>query len=136
MKYFPAENVFNFQLFLHSQLFFYKHSVLLGQPQYAHDFSKLSIMLCLQNMLKFSPWGHSKSTCALKEGEWVSQKRAKTYKGRGSSKSVSTPILFLKKCFHIFTAYFCFLLRKVKTLTSGKLGQKKIKSQKRFEYYE
>ena len=62
MKYFPAENVFNFQLFLHSKLFFYKHSVLLGQPQYAHDFPKLSLILCLQNMLKFSPWGYSKST--------------------------------------------------------------------------
>ena len=125
MKYFPAENVFNFQLFLHSKLFFYKHSVLLGQPQYAHDFSRLSLMLCLQNMLKFSPWGHSKSTYALKEGEWVLQKRAKKYKGRRSSKSVSTPILFLKQCFHIFTAYFCFLLRKVKTLKSWKLDQQK-----------
>ena len=61
-KYFSAENVFIFQLFLHSKLFFYKHSVLLGQPQYAHDFPKLSLILCLQNMLKFSPWGHSKST--------------------------------------------------------------------------
>ena len=59
-KYFSAENVFIFQLFLHSKLFFYKHSVLLGQPQYAHDFPKLSLILCLQNMLKLSPWGHSK----------------------------------------------------------------------------
>ena len=118
MKYFSAENVFNFQLFLHSKLFFDKHSVLLDQPQYGHDFSRLSLMLCLQNMLKFSPWGLSKSTYALKEGEWVLQNRAKTYKGRGFSKSASTPILFLKQCFHIFTTYFCFLLRKVKTLTS------------------
>ena len=116
-KYFAAENVFIFQFFLHSKLFFYKHSVLLGQTQYAHDFSKLGLILCLQNMLKFSPWGHSKSTYALKEGEGVLQTRAKTYKGRGSLKSVRTPILFLKQCFHISTAYFCFLLRKVKTLT-------------------
>ena len=105
--------------------FFNKHGVLLGQPQYAHDFSRLSLMLCLQNMLTFSPWGHSKSIYALKEGEWVLQKRAKKYKGRRSSKSVSTAILFLKQCFHIFTAYFCFLLRKVKTLKSWKLDQQK-----------
>ena len=83
MKYFPAENVFNFQLFLHSKLFFYKYSALLGQPQYAHDFSRLSLILCLQNMLKLSPWGHSKSTFAPQEGEWVLQKHAKTYKGEG-----------------------------------------------------
>ena len=57
-----------FQLFLHIKLFFYKHSVLLGQPQYGYDFSKLSLILCLQNMLKFSPWGHSKSTYAPEEG--------------------------------------------------------------------
>ena len=66
-KYFFAENVFIFQFFLHSKLFFYKHSVLLGQPQYAHDFSRLSLILCLQNMLKFSPWGHSKSTSKYDE---------------------------------------------------------------------
>ena len=46
-KYFPAENVFIFKLFLHSKLFFYKHSVLLGQSQYAYDFSKLTFTLCL-----------------------------------------------------------------------------------------
>ena len=67
-------------------------------------------------MLKFFPWGHSKSTYALKEGEMVLQKRAKTYKGRGSSKSLRRPILVLKRCFYIFTAYFSFLLRKVKTI--------------------
>ena len=94
MKYFPAENVFNFQLFLHSKLFFYKHSVLLGQPQYAHDFSRLSLMLCLQNMLKFSPWSHSKSTYVLKEGDGtpkaeLSQKRTKAHKGvRGEGAGV------------------------------------------------
>ena len=43
-KYFPAENVFLFQLSLHSKLFFYKHSVLLGQTQYANDFSKLDLI--------------------------------------------------------------------------------------------
>ena len=47
----------------------------------------------------------------------VLQKRAKTYKGKGSSKSLRRPILVLKRCFYIFTAYFSFLLRKVKTLT-------------------
>ena len=78
-KYFPAENVFLFQLFLQIKLFFYKRSVLMGQPEYAHDFSKLSLILCSQNMLKFFPWGHSKSAYALKEGEGVLQKRAKTY---------------------------------------------------------
>ena len=85
-------------------------------------------------MLKFSSWVHSKSTYALKEGEGVLQKRAKTYKGRGSLKSVRTPALFLKQSFHIFTAYFCFLLRKVKTVTLWKLDRKK--KAKRFEYYE
>ena len=104
-KYFAAENVFIFQFFLHSKLFFYKHSVLLGQTQYAHDFSKLGLILCLQNMLKFSRWGHSKSTYALKEGDGVLQKRAKTYKGRGSLKSVRTPILFLKQCSHRYCLF-------------------------------
>ena len=61
-------------------------------------------------MLKFSPWGHLQSTYALNEGEGLLQKRAKTYKDRGSSKSVCTPILFLKRCFHIFIAYFYFSL--------------------------
>ena len=59
-KYFPAEKVFIYQLFLHSKLFFI-NIVLLGQAQYAHDFLKLSLILCLQNMLKFLPWDHSKS---------------------------------------------------------------------------
>ena len=31
-KYFPAENVFLFQHFLQIKLFFYKRSVLMGQP--------------------------------------------------------------------------------------------------------
>ena len=47
--------------------FFNKHSILLGRPQYAYDFSKLSLILCLENMLKFSPWGHSKGTYAPKQ---------------------------------------------------------------------
>ena len=29
--------------------------------------SKLSLILCLQNIIKFSPWGHSKCTYAPKE---------------------------------------------------------------------
>ena len=55
-KYFFAENVSIYQLFLHITVIFYKHSVFfLGgvgggggcQTQYAYDFPKLSRILCL-----------------------------------------------------------------------------------------
>ena len=36
-----------FQLFLHITLSFYKNRVSLGQPQYAYDFSKLNVKLCV-----------------------------------------------------------------------------------------
>ena len=46
-KYFSSENVFIFQLFIHIAIFFYKHSVFLGQIEYAYDFPKLSLILSL-----------------------------------------------------------------------------------------
>ena len=46
-KYFSAENVFIFQLFPHITLFFISSVFVLGQTQYAYDFRKLSLVLCL-----------------------------------------------------------------------------------------
>ena len=55
-KYFSAENVFS--KFFFTLLSLYKNSggflgFFLGQTQYAYDFPKLSLILCLENMLKF-----------------------------------------------------------------------------------
>ena len=51
-KYFSAENVFIFQIFLCVTLFFIS-IVFFFLTQYAYDFPKLNLILCLENMLKF-----------------------------------------------------------------------------------
>ena len=51
-KYFSAENVFIFQIFLCVTLFFIS-IVFFFLTQYPYDFPKLDLILCFENMLKF-----------------------------------------------------------------------------------
>ena len=90
-----------FQLFLQSKLFGVSMlmNFLSWTLYYAYRICSNSHLVAIQKVRML--W---------MEGEGVLQNRAKKYNGRWSLKSVRTPILFLKRCFHIFNAYFCFLL--------------------------
>ena len=55
--------------------------VLLIDPSGMHKILKLRLILRLYNMLKFAPWGHSKSTYALMEGGGGTPKRCENVHG-------------------------------------------------------
>ena len=55
--------------------------VLLIDPNGIHKILKLSLILRLYKMLKFAPWGHSKSTYTLVEGGVGTPKRFENVQG-------------------------------------------------------
>ena len=103
-KYFSAENVFVFQLFLHITLFFYKHSVFFFLVRLSILMIFLSWALYYAYKICSNSCGHSKSTYALMEGRGGTPKTCE----EGGLPKVYVIHILLRECFHISTAYFCF----------------------------
>ena len=127
-KYFSAENVFS--KFFFTLLSFYKNSgfflgFFLGQTQYAHDFPKLSLILCLENMLKFlGPF--KKYVPSDGEGERGYSTNVRKRTRGGNLPRVHVSLYFLKGVFsHLNCSIFFvfhFFNGKVKTLTAWKVA--------------
>ena len=127
-KYFSAENVFSKFFFMLLSL--YKNSggflgVFLGQTQYAYDFPKLSLILCLENMLKLlGPF--KKYVRSDGGGETGYSTNVRKHTTGGSLPRVYVSLYFFKGVFSHLNCLcffvFHFFNGKVKTLTPWKVA--------------